>query len=736
VDFAAESRGSEPSNGPEALESKIDLRAYWRTLLKRWPIVVLATILGVVGAFVYTYRQPKLYEASCQIIIEPSAPQILQGVKEVVELGSGSPWARDFHETQFRIIQSTAIAQRVVEKLGLMFDPDYAPLVAKGPGADTLGVARAVAGQVTVKPIKDSRIAQIIVTDRKPQRAALLANAIANTYMESNVDFKLEGARAATAWLGEHEVELRKKLEDSELKLFEFKKDRGLLDISLGDKQNMTTQILQILNSKLADVRIRLVEQDATRKQIEAAQDISQKESVPIVEANTALHAMRANFLDFAKQKAELGSKYGPEHPRIKVLEEQMAALEKAYKHELDETLQVFENNYQSLVATEKSLQAMMDKEKHNAVELSKLEVEYKPFERAADENSKVYQMIAQRQKEIDLTGVIKSNNVRMLERAIVPGGPVSPKPMQNLFIALFGGLGLGIGLAFLIEALDNTLKTQTDVETFLGLPVLGLIPIIGGNKPTERDEATQVRERDLGIFLDPRSLAAECCRSIRTNLLFMSPDKPIRTMVITSPSPQEGKTTTAINLAIAMAEAGGRVLVIDTDMRRPRLHRSFGVPNQIGVSTVILGDSKLEDAIKRTDVPNLDVLPCGPVPPNPSELLLTKRFAQLVADCQGRYDRIILDSPPTSAVTDPAVLGNLADGVVLIIKGAHTRRESAAHARRQLVAAKCRLLGVVVNEIDFSNPGYGDQYYYYRRYSRYGYQYGGDRANAEGETT
>jgi capsular exopolysaccharide synthesis family protein len=737
VDPSAEARGPDSPNVPEALEAKIDLRAYWRTILKRWPFVVLTTLLGVAGAFVYTYRQPKIYEATAQIIIEPAAPQFLQGVKEVVELGSGNFWAnRDFHETQFRIIQSTTVTQRVVEKLGLAFDPDYAPFAAKGPGGDTLGVARAVGRQITIKPIKESRIAQLIVQDRKPQRAALLANTIAETYMEANLDFKLEGSRAAESWLGEQEVELRKKLEDSELQLFKFKRDRGLLDISIGEKQNMTQQVLQILNSKLADVRIKRLELEATRKQVEAARDISDQETVPPVEANNTLREMRTSFLAFAKEKADLGTKYGPEHPRIKILEGQMAALEKAYKRELEASLKFFENNYQSLVSTEKSLAAMMEKEKQNAIDLSKLEVEYKPFERAAQENGRVYELIAQRQKEIDLTGLLKANNVRIMERAVVPGGPVSPRPMQNLLIAFLSALGLGIALAFVIEALDNTLKTQTDVESFLGVPVLGLIPIIGGGKPGDKDEAAQIRERDLGIFLDPRSLAAECCRSIRTNLLFMSPDKPIRTMVITSPSPQEGKTTTAINLAIAMAEAGGRVLVIDTDMRRPRLHRSFGVPNQVGVSTVILGDSKLEDAIKRTDVPNLDVLPCGPVPPNPSELLHTKRFAEVIAACQGRYDRIVLDSPPTSAVTDPAVLGNLADGVILIVKGAQTRREAAAHARRQLVAAKCRLLGVVVNEIDFSNPGYGYQYYYYRKYSRYGYSYGGEGGGAEGETT
>jgi capsular exopolysaccharide synthesis family protein len=337
-----------------------------------------------------------------------------------------------------------------------------------------------------------------------------------------------------------------------------------------------------------------------------------------------------------------------------------------------------------------------------------------------------MYSLIASRQKEIDITGPMRTNNVRVLERAIVPSVPVRPRPFQNLLLGLLLGLGTGVGLAFIIEALDNTVKTQADVEQFLGVPVLGLVPIIGTAPGEAAQENDHLRERDLGVFLDPKSVAAECCRSIRTNILFMSPDRPLRTMVVTSPSPKEGKTTTAINLSVTMAEAGGRVLIIDTDMRRPRLHRSFGVPNQTGISTVIVGKATIMEAVKRTDVPNLDVLPCGPVPPNPSELLHTERFAAVLAECAKLYDRIVLDSPPTSAVTDPAVLGNLADGVVLVVKAGETTRDSAMHARRQLMGAKARLIGVVVNAIDFSNPAYGYDYYY-RNYYRYGYSYGSE---------
>jgi capsular exopolysaccharide synthesis family protein len=480
------------------------------------------------------------------------------------------------------------------------------------------------------------------------------------------------------------------------------------------------------VNAKLTDIRIMRLSLEAKRRMIERARnDINDRETLPELRENNTVRMLRESFTQYSKEYADLSTKYGPEHPRMKALQGQMEVVKTAYVKEIDQALTTFEKTYQEIVDNEKSLKALMEQQRNEAIEVSKIEVEYRPLLRAAQQNDKMYAVISTRQKEIDITGPMKTNNVRVLERAIVPTSPIRPKPVQNLTMGLILGVGVGIALAFGIEALDNTLKTQTDVEQFLGVPVLGLVPVIGGAPEPAEALNDNMRQRDLGVFLDPKSVAAECCRSIRTNILFMSPDRPIRTMVVTSPSPQEGKTTTAINLGVTMAEAGGRVLLIDTDMRRPRLHRSFGVGNQTGISTVIVGKATLEEAIKHTDVPNLDVLPCGPVPPNPSELLHTDRFAVVLADCAKLYDRVILDSPPTSAVTDPAVLGNLADGVVMIIKAGETTRDSAIHARRQLMSAKARLVGVVVNAIDFSNPAYGYEYYY-RNYYRYGYTYGG----------
>ena len=682
-------------------------------------------IVATVVAFVYTYRQPKIYEATCQVVIEPMAPQVLPGSKDVVELGTGSFWAnKEFYETQYRIIQSTSVGQRTAEKLGLQYDPDYAGVV--GPSHDLTALGRALAAQLTVKPLKDSRLAFITATDRKPQRAALIANTVADTYIEYNLDYKLEGARSAMAWLAEQEADLKRQLEQSELKLYRYKKDRNLLAVSLDDKESMLSQNLVSVNGKLTELHIKLLEMDAKRKMIEKARNnIADAETLPEIREKPTIDKLREEYVGLSKDYAEMSTRYGPDHPKMKALSGQLDTIRKAYEQEVDGILATFEKSYQEMVDNERSLKALMEQVKKEAIELSKIEVEYKPLKRASEQDEKMYGIIASRQKEIDITGPMKNNNVRILERAVVPSAPVRPKPVQNLLLGLLLGLASGIGMAFAIEALDNTLKTQQDVEQFLGTPVLGLVPIIGGAPGGEGIQAgDNLRERDLGVFLDPKSIAAECCRSIRTNILFMSPDRPLKVMVVTSPSPQEGKTTTAINLGVTMAEAGSKVLIVDTDMRRPRLHRSFGVPNQTGISTVIVGKATLDEAIKRTDVPNLDVLPCGPVPPNPSELLHTDRFGAVLGNLSKLYDRIILDSPPTSAVTDPAVLGNLADGVVLVIKAGETTREAAMHARRQLATAKARLFGVIVNAIDFSNPAYGYEYYY-RNYYRYGYTYG-----------
>jgi capsular exopolysaccharide synthesis family protein len=278
-------------------------------------------------------------------------------------------------------------------------------------------------------------------------------------------------------------------------------------------------------------------------------------------------------------------------------------------------------------------------------------------------------------------------------------------------------GLMFGLLLALAVEALDNTIKSPEAAEELVGAPLLGVVPMLSQARQHLMADAP---DRDLAVHNDPTSLAAEACRSIRTNMLFIAAQKDFAVFSVTSPGPQDGKTTVAINLAVTMAQAGGKVLLIDADMRKPRVHKSFGMKAEKGISSVLAGDVPLESAICKSQVPNLDVLPCGPMPPNPAELLHTEQFKRILVQCRGLYDRVVLDSPPIGPVTDPAIIGGLTDGVVLVLRSGHTSREAAQFARRQLGDAGARILGLVMNQTDRKGRGYGYGYGYYSQYGKY----------------
>lgn len=710
-----------PDSSPLSLSS-VNAAFPFQALRKRWKLVALIVMLVCGGVFLWTYRAPKIYSATCTIIIDPSAPRVFNNnVSEVVEMGSGSYWADiQFYQTQYKIIGSKEIAQRVAERLGLGADPNY-PVPNAGTPGQVRDVSGSVMGQTTIKPVKDSRLALITVEDRQPERAAQIANAIANTYIENNLEHKLEGTNAASTFLGDQVVAVGEKLRQAEMAVYEYRKKNQLLDTSLDARQSLISQNVQMYTQKLAELRLKMLELESSRKMILSARDnVDAQETLPEVRDSNVVQQIRVTYVDLTKTLAELETAYGEKHPKIEALRSKITKVRQEYLSEIAKLLKANENRYLALQDNEAALNKMLNREKRDAIELSRLEVEYRPLARETDDTLNLYKLITQRQKETGLTGLVKANNVRIMDVAVPNESPVKPRPFANVSLAVFVGLMLGVGAAMGMEALDNTIKSQEEVENLLAVPVLGMLPLIG-DKTVGRSSPELQQQRDLSVFHDLRSAAAEACRSIRTNLMFLSPENPLRSFVVTSPGPEEGKTTTAINLAITMAQAGGRILLVDTDLRRPRIHRAFGLKNSLGLSNAVVGEKPLEEVIFSSSVPNLDICPCGPIPPNPAELLHTRRFKEIMAEFARRYDRVIFDSPPTSAVTDPVVVGHLADGVVLVVRAGHTTREAAAFARRQLDDAKARLLGCIVNQVSPTDSYYN---YYYRRY-QYGGYYG-----------
>jgi capsular exopolysaccharide synthesis family protein len=508
-------------------------------------------------------------------------------------------------------------------------------------------------------------------------------------------------------------------MNESENKLVQFKKEKKMLSVSLEDRQNITSQKLMDLNQTLNRVQAERIALESKRKQI---LDIKEArlplDTIDQVISNKLIQQLKEDYVLLKKQQAELGSKYLPDHPKFQVVQKKVKLIRKNIDREIDNVLASMESEYQAKVQSERSLQRELVKVKAEAQDINKKEIDYNRLKRVADNYASLYKLVLKRQKEATLAAHQETNNIYKLDSAVEPVFPVYPRVKLNILLAAVVGLLGGIGLAFFLEYLDNTVKTQEDVQRYLQIPFLGIVPSI--KLDPHREESDMVTLRDHYLVSHPKSSVAECCRTVRTNLLFMSPESPARRLLITSASPQEGKSTVVINLGITMAQGGSKVLLLDTDMRRPRLHKAFGIQRGTGLTTAILGEAEMKEVIRSSDVPGLDIVPCGPIPPNPTELFHTERFSGIIKELSETYDRVLFDSPPVAMVADPLILSSMIDGVVLVIKGASTSRDLIKRALTQLKDVNARILGAVINDLDLESREYG--YYYYRQY---GYYYG-----------
>ncbi|HEY4222314.1 MAG TPA: polysaccharide biosynthesis tyrosine autokinase, partial [Myxococcota bacterium] len=654
----------EPPVVINAAERPIDWGRYLDAVQRRIWLVAGVVVVCIVGAAIFTVRQPKLFQAACSIVIETSTPRVLTGVENVMDVGAGGWVPESFYETEYEIMQSRAVARAAGEKIGITHDGKRNGLGDKPDGPDkeqaeaALDAADLVMGRYSVDPDKKSSVVRIAVVDADPAFTAGLSNAVAEAYLEQNLEKRISGTRDAGTWLSVQHTDLKKKLEASEDLLYKFMEDNDVLNASLESQLEEVKQRLTAFNAALANTQA-----DGIRDQLDA-------KALADVKANPALidtlkeiqnagviNQLKGKLVELRALRVEMSARYQDDHPKMKTLNEQISTLEKDLQKEIDSVLASMDRSEASRINTETGLKKALTEEREREAHLNKLSLEYSRLKREVDTNAKLYDMVTSRMKEADITSALPFNNVRILDRALVPAAPFKPNLRNNLLIGLVLGILLGLGLAILLDLIDNTLKSQEDIEGTLEVPFLGLLPLIEAGTRRSKDRAVALastKERDLYVMHNPKSPAAECARFIRTNLLFMSPDRPLKTIVVTSPGPAEGKTTTAVSLAIAMAQSGNRTLIVDTDMRRPRLHRVFDIDSEVGLSTVIVGECKLENAVRKTEVPGLEVLVCGPPPPNPQELLHAERFSQLLLDLAARYDRVIFDAPPVGPVADP----------------------------------------------------------------------------------
>ncbi|HKP61997.1 MAG TPA: polysaccharide biosynthesis tyrosine autokinase [Polyangiales bacterium] len=708
---------------------------YLRILWKRKWLVVLVTLAVGGLTYLWTLRQPRIYQSDCSIEYDPNPPKPLG--REVEEVAPTMPFweSREYFATQNKIISSRAVAEKVVRKLSLHENPDFWRIPeaerAKWKRATVSDSARILQERMTVTQERDTRLVHIRVKDANPERAMLLANTIADAYIEKTMEDRLSATTGALEWLGKQLDSLKRQLEQSELALHEFGEQHTNLAVSLEDQQNIVASNISLLSKSLIDARTNGITLEARLNELRAANNPDPfAVYVSGFGMNPALAQLRLTYQSLLRERDALNVQYGDAHPKVVATTNQLERVSQAMRAEIDGMITAAQSDLNQSLEIERGVQTALSRANRVGIELNLQEITYRRLQRERDNTSKLYGTLLERTAQTDLTRALQTSFVRIVDYSLIPRLPVSPRVAMNLGLGALFGLLMGIGFAFILEQMDRTIRTVEDAEA-LGVTVLGIMPKIDegntgggyvyGRRRRVANSPEQLTNRDLVVHTHPKSSVAESCRTIRTNLTFMSADRPRRTLVITSANPREGKTTVTMSVAISLAQSGKRVLLVDTDLRKPRLHRALGKTLGKGVTTVLVGELSAKEAIQETEIPGLSFMASGPIPPNPSELLHTSQFKQLLTDLSKMFDQVIFDSPPLAAVTDAAIIAPQVDSAILIVHSERTSRDALRTALRQLRDVGCQPTGAILNEVDLSTHRYGyGSYYYYNRESYY----------------
>ncbi len=713
------------------LEGEINPLNYWRVLVKRRWIVYTVLAVVVTTVTLNSLLTEPVYTATARLQIERSSPNVLP-FQQVV--GEPLDYHNDFYQTQYGLIQSRRVARDVIRSLRLERHPEYrigAPEEA-GQGetpeqaAESHLVDRLLAN-LEVAPVAGSRLVDLSFSAHDPRLATMVANRIAEAYIDFNSRAQYNTSERASASLALQMANLQEEIDEKEKQLQAYASEHGI--IPLDEKQNITVKHLKDLNDAYTRAQAERIEREARY----AALQNAAPENVAEVFENDLIKSLSAAVVDLQGRYAELSETYKPDWPRMvairRDLEETTRRLEEERRAIYEQALGAAGHDYQSAVNEEEYLEKVLESLKRESQELSLKEIEYDNLKLDIANRRATLEALVRRQSETTTTAGmddIATSNIRIVDSAELPSHPSYPKIGHNVSLSIFVGLSLGILLAFLIEHLDKSVKTSEEMQHATRAPSIGHVPVLRSEAGRLRligaaagGGAHQASGRvDLISHEDVRSEVAEAFREIRTALLVSRPGGPPRTILVTSSNPSEGKTAAALNLAVTLAQSGRRVLLVDADMRRPRLHKVLGQGDGEGVSSALSGLGSPRVNPRPTFVPGLDLLPSGPIPPNPADLLDSGSFDKMKSELEARgYDHIIFDSPPVLAVADAVIMAGRVDAVVLVVWAGATGRDALAHAARRLRQVKARVVGGILNRVELDHHGYYSGYYYRPRY-------------------
>jgi capsular exopolysaccharide synthesis family protein len=726
---------------PPAKEEEFSLRDYGKVLRKRRWTVFAALLITLVTTAIFTFAMKPIYRGTTTIQINKESPQIVD-FKEIFSINTMD---MDYYQTQYKILESRSLAKRVIQANSLLQNPEFSPgkelspfqiwtskIVKKGSdwltfqnqkgrslseneketAQDSL-IVNEFLDKLKVEPIRNSRLVKVHFDSHDPGLARQIPNTLAELYIQQNLETRFKATEQAKEWLTRQLDDLKGKVEKADEALRAFGSKHGI--ISLEEKENIVIQRLSELNEALAKAEAERMAKEAMYRQTQSPNP----DSLPLILENKLVQELKQTYIQLEAQHAKLSeSFFKPDWPEMRRLKDQMGTVQNRLNGEIKKIVAGMKNEYESSLRKESLLRNAFEEQKARAMEMQQRAIQYNILKREADTNKELYKGLLQRMKEAGVSAGITASNIQVVDQAEMPTKPFRPNKKLNLLLAAVVGLFLGVGLAFFLEHLDDTIKTPEDLQDLVRLPSFGIVPE-GAYERRRRVESNHSFPVELATSDFPKSMLSEAYRSIRTSILLSSSGNPPKTIAVSSPNPGEGKTTTVMNTAIVLAQTGARVIIIDADMRKPRIHKVFGKENGVGLSSFLSGNAELEAVVQKSKIPDLYYIPSGPIPPNPSELLGSVLFKKMIEGLGSRFHYLIIDSPPLLAFSDSVIISTNVDGVVMVVIGGKTPRETLKRSKEVLLQVDARILGVVINRARIRGAEYGS--YYHRYYYYYG---------------
>jgi succinoglycan biosynthesis transport protein ExoP len=743
-------------------KKEIDLLEYVRVVLKRkWVLVTFAAVLVALAAVLSFTRTP-MYRATATLLIDEPGSSLIN-IQDVLNAGAyyRSDYLGTYFNTQLRLLTSRSLAERVAKKLNLAGRPEFRAasgspggllrglkslitfrwLAGKGRSAEQAQAAPpqsaatyayAVQAGLSIAPIPETRLVYVSYVSPYAALSADVVNALVEEFVSFSVETRYEATKQTSEFLTEQVALLRDDLKRKEEDLQKYGQEKNLLYLS--DNESTVVNKFADVNTALTTAQIERYAKESAYLELKGLSVDSLPESV----SNPTIQALRTTYTQVRSDYEEKGRIYRPEYPEMVQLKARLDATRNTLQEELRKAVEAAEAEYRAALNKENNLRGLLNEQRGDVTRMNKNAIFYHTLRTEVENMRTLLSTLVAKQNEIQVSsqlGGLRTSNIKVVDRALVPPGPYTPNISRNLLMALFFGLFGGLGLIFLVEYLDNTVKGPEDVEKLVGLPSLGIIPYLspdgarrrsdvygsyrsyGSEEAKSGEDVPFVREIELINHLYPKFSIAEDYRTVRTSILFSHADSAPKTIAFTSTLPQEGKTATISNLAVSFAQLEGRVLLIDADMRKPRLSKVFNLRSGHGLSGYLAGKSTLDEVIQKTSIENVWTIPSGPHPPNPAELLNSKKMKELLAEAKERFSVVLLDTPPVLAVIDPVIVSSLADSTVFVVRANKTTRRSLQRAIDEVRRSKADIIGVVFNEVRTGRQGIGTPFYHYYQY-------------------